>query len=175
LNNLGLFILPKAKIIEIGPILPKIINNVSIIFDVFEATAIKPEESPTVPNAEQISNKILFVSIFFSRDEIKIRDNIIVNIPKVAIVMHLLTCSSGIFRPKIEVLEEPVIVLLINANITINVLTLIPPAVDADAPPINIKVEHQITVDEFIKLKGKEEKPAVLPLIVLNIECLIEF
>ena len=64
--------------------------------------------------------------------------------------------------------------LFTNANITINVLTLIPPAVDADAPPMNISVEHQIKVDELIRLNGNDEKPAVLPLNELNIECLME-
>ena len=57
---------------------------------------------------------------------------------------------------------------------TINVLTLIPPAVDAEAPPININAEHQITVDELIKLNGNDENPAVLPLNELNRECLAE-
>jgi hypothetical protein len=37
---------------------------------------------------------------------------------------------------------------------------------------MNINVAHHIAVDEVIESKGKEEKPAVLPLIVLNIECL---
>tara|TARA_B100001559_G_C16496846_1_gene621254 strand:+ start:3116 stop:3403 length:288 start_codon:yes stop_codon:yes gene_type:complete len=39
---------------------------------------------------------------------------------------------------------------------------------------MNISVEHQIKVDELIRLNGNDEKPAVLPLNELNIECLIE-
>ena len=103
MNNLGLFIFPSARISVIGPIRPMIISIVNIIFDPLDAIAVKPDDNPTVPNAEHISNNILFDSALFSIFEVIIKEKIITYIPTIAIVIHLFTWSSGISRPKIDV------------------------------------------------------------------------
>ena len=46
-----------------------------------------------------------------------------------------------------------------------------PPAVEADAPPININAEHHKAVGILIELKSIDENPAVLPLTVLKRDC----
>ena len=43
-----------------------------------------------------------------------------------------------------------------------------PPAVEADAPPININAEHHKAVGMRMELKSIDENPAVLPLTVLK-------
>ena len=59
------------------------------------------------------TNKILFVSVFFSTNETKIKDTIIVNIPKVAIVIHRLTCSSALTENQYfrRMIPEPISIL----------------------------------------------------------------
>ena len=74
------------------------------------------------------------------------------------IVIHLFTCSSGIFLLKIDVFGDPLRVLKTNEKTTIIVFTLIPPAVEADAPPININAEHHKTVGIRIELKSIDDK-----------------
>ena len=115
-----------------------------------EAKVVIPIVNPTVPNAEDTSYK-QFKKSNWGKEPILMSEFSIVGVYKIIITdkninnkatknttNELITMFLGMFRFKIDTFVLPLIIEMIVANITTNVVVLIPPAVEDGDAPINI-------------------------------------
>ena len=124
-----------------------------------------PVESPTVENAETVSNAIgirpLLPSLIL-RINIAIK---MVDAEKRKMEKALLRSSAEIVLLPISILFCPLIVLIAEYIINVNVDVLIPPPVDPGDAPINIKNMKIMSIGVLIIEKSTVLKPAVLAVI----------
>ena len=149
---------------DIGPTLPMNISKQSISLDKEDNCEVMPVESPTVANADTVSNNIdsseMFVCI---SDKLIITDETnIKNIAENAIAVALYTVFLFNLCLLIVVSVCPAKTLITVDIITAIVVVLIPPPVEEGEAPINISIIVMIFVISYSWSIGTEKKPAVL-------------
>ena len=104
-----------------------------------------PLVSPTVQKAETSSKTKSKTGTVGSNQDKKKTEIRINEAENTKIVYALLSNSKEMLRPPSSRLLFPRIVALMASRMTINVEVLIPPAVDPDDPPMNIRKMRRIT------------------------------
>jgi hypothetical protein len=104
-----------------------------------------PLVSPTVQKAETSSKTKSKTGTVGSNQDKKKTEIRINEAENTKIVYALLSNSKEMLRPPSSRLFFPRIVALMASRMTINVEVLIPPAVDPDDPPMNIRKMRRIT------------------------------
>ena len=120
-----------------GPTLPKNIAKMMSNCPPVERPGVTPVEFPLVPKAEMVS-KINSMGLPSSTTSSKKHNATTTRTPIIARVAAYSTCRSGIWRSKISARFRPRTVERAETSSTPSVFTLMPPAVEPEAPPMNI-------------------------------------
>ena len=138
--------------------------------DVMHSDAVMPREEPTVLTAEIVSKSNAFGdkcgSITTSVTKVAV---ITISEPKI-VASARRTDSGEISRLNIVTASRPRITAIKFAIATAIVLTLMPPAVDCDAPPIHIKMVYAISERSERDARLILLKPAVRGATALKME-----
>ena len=128
------------------PILPTNIVSIKIYLDVSVKPAVIPVDKPTVPNADTSSNNIRIIAVSGSRIASKKVEMNIKDAEKINIEKALFNNSQAILCRNNSRLRLPLKVAIDETIINVNVDVLIPPPVDPDDAPMNIKKIMRIRV-----------------------------
>lgn len=135
-----------------GPTLPANMNRQSTTLVIAVASVVTPVLTPTVPTAEASSKNTsmkLEPLPICENDTIMLAD-IIMRIPTINIHSDLCTSAGEILRLNTFTSECPLKNDLSVSASSATVVTFIPPAVPAGAPPINISIDDS-SFDESVK------------------------
>ena len=147
--------------IEIGPILPKNMVNITIYLPNSFSVAVRFLVKPTVPVALNISyiTSRMPLSVVSDRSIVEIKA--IVSEIK-AIAEHLFMVALLICLLKTETEFLPFITEIVESSKTAKVTVFMPPAVPTGEPPMNISIIES-TDEAVVRFScGREAKPAVL-------------
>ena len=150
-----------AKIKVNPPTLPKNIRQIKIIWETSPRSGVIPNDNPTVPIADAVSNKavisgissVLLITIPPTRNKT-------IYIKK--IVAAFLIVSSGICLPKKLVCSFFQNTDNADETRTARVVVFIPPAVEPGEPPMSISIMISICPTSLSKVKSAVLNPAVL-------------
>ena len=155
------------------PTLPINMAVQSNILDALQRSGVIPSDDPTVNRAEQLSKSSAFVGSSGSSD-IRISEYI---------RYETIDNATTAFARRIEPMamerlnavtySRPVTIDLRLSHIAAMVLTLIPPAVDWDPPPIHIRNKMNKIVTSRKPAGLSDEKPALRGVTELNMDCTI--
>ena len=151
-----------AKVAVITPTLPKNIRSIRIIDDPVEREAVMPVDNPVLLIADTASNRISKVSLDLSKICIAIVETK-VSVMEITISDTARTkLFSEIVLPKTLACFLPVATAQTVQTRTPKVEIFIPPAVEPEAPPMNIKIMPRRFefLENFAMLNSA--KPAVL-------------
>ena len=128
-----------------GPSFPRNIMKTISIFPIGDRSAVIPIDRPTVPKAETTSNKIakngIGSVIFKIKIAVKINSTLIVEIAS----DRRINWSFSVFLA-IEICFLPFKKVITDRRMTRNVVSLIPPPVDALPAPTNIRRSKSVIV-----------------------------
>lgn len=149
---------------EMAPTRPINIINIMSDFDKFESMPVIPVVKPTVAKAETVSKimskmEMLLVASTIAMIAVTIETKKNANIVS---EKALYTVNFSTLCLKMTVSSYPLMTLRSVAKITTSVVVLIPPPVDADDAPMNIKITVKSFVSVFSCPIGTEKNPAVL-------------
>ena len=122
------------------PTRPRNMAVESTILDAVDNCSVMPNDDPTVNSAEIVSNIIDFGGSSGSRSNIAVVKRNSENIDSAITALALLIDADDMVRLQVTTLFLPRIVARRLSRDVATVLTLMPPAVDCDAPPIHISI-----------------------------------